>query len=252
MGDLVSIITPAYNAERFIGESIRSVQAQDYDDWQMLVVDDGSSDNTCAIVRAMASADSRIRLLVPDEHGGPGPARNLALVQARSRYVAFLDSDDLWLPHKLSTQMACMKEHKAGLVYSAYEFIDENGDVLGTPVRVPATLDYDGVLKNTIIACLTVLVDRNQSGPLQMLPLSYQEDLSLWCSILKRRIVAHGVQEVLARYRVVRGSASRNKIRSALHMWKFYRQVEHLSLSYSCWCYGNYAWRAYCKNRKRI
>jgi teichuronic acid biosynthesis glycosyltransferase TuaG len=220
---LVSIITPAYNAERFIGESIRSVQAQDYDDWQMLVVDDGSSDNTCAIVRAMASADSRIRLLVPDEHGGPGPARNLALVQARSRYV-----------------------------YSAYEFIDENGDVLGTPVRVPATLDYDGVLKNTIIACLTVLVDRNQSGPLQMLPLSYQEDLSLWCSILKRRIVAHGVQEVLARYRVVRGSASRNKIRSALHMWKFYRQVEHLSLSYSCWCYGNYAWRAYCKNRKRM
>jgi teichuronic acid biosynthesis glycosyltransferase TuaG len=252
VGGLVSIITPAYNAERFIGETIRSVQAQDYDDWEMLIVDDGSSDNTCAIVRDLATSDSRIRLMVAHEHGRPWAARNLALIQARSRYVAFLDSEDIWLPHKLSTQMACMKEHKAGLVYSAYEIIDENGDVLGKPVRVPATLDYHGVLKNTIIACLTVLVDREQSGPLKMLPLPQQEDLSLWCRILKRGVVTYGVQEVLARYRVVRGSASRNKIRSALHMWKFYRRVEHLSLPYSCWCYGQYAWRGYWKNRKRM
>jgi teichuronic acid biosynthesis glycosyltransferase TuaG len=252
VGGLVSIITPAYNAGRFIGETIRSVQAQDYDDWQMLVVDDGSSDRTCAIVRELAASDFRIRLLLAQEHGGPARARNLALDQARSRYVAFLDSDDLWLPHKLSMQMACMEEHKAGLVYCAYEIIDENGHVLGSPVRVPPTLDYHGVLKNTIIACLTVLVDREQSGPLRMLPLSYQEDLSLWCSILKRGVIAYGVQQVLARYRIVRGSASRNKIRSALHMWKFYRQVEHLNLPYSSWCYGNYAWRAYCKNRKRM
>ena len=252
MGALVSIITPAYNAERFICETIRSVQAQDHDDWEMLIVDDGSSDNTCAIARDLAASDSRIRLMVAHEHGGPARARNQAFEQAQSRYVAFLDSDDLWLPCKLSKQMAYMKEHGAGLVYSAYEFIDENGDVLGKPVQVPATLDYHGVLKNTIIACLTVLVDRERSGPLEMLPLPQQEDLSLWCRILKRGVVAHGVQEVLARYRVVKGSASRNKIRSALHMWKFYLEVEHLSLSYSCWCYGQYAWRAYCKNRKRM
>lgn len=252
VGGSVSIITPAYNADRFICETIRSVQAQDHGDWEMLIVDDGSSDSTSAIVRQLAASDLRIRLLVAQEHGGPAHARNLALAQARSRYVAFLDSDDLWLPHKLSMQMACMREHRAVLVYSAYEVIDDNGNVLGKPVRVPATIGYDNLLKNTIIGCSTVIVDREKSGALQMLALPHQEDLSLWCSILKHGIAAHGVQQVLARYRIVKGSALRNRIRRALHMWKFYRQVEDLELPYSCWCYGQYAWRAYLKNRKRI
>jgi teichuronic acid biosynthesis glycosyltransferase TuaG len=238
-GCLVSVITPAYNAEKFIRETILSVQNQDHQDWEMLVIDDVSSDSTRQIVRELAVS----------ENSGPAAARNTGLDRARSRYVAFLDSDDLWLPQKLSTQLAFMKKHDAALTYTGYGIIDENGDPVGQAVRVPSSLDYHALLKNTIIGCLTVMVDRQKTGPLKMLSLPQHEDLTLWYSILKRGMNAHGIQQELARYRIVGGSASRNKIRSALHMWKVYRQVEKLNLPYALWCYGHYAWRAYWKNR---
>jgi teichuronic acid biosynthesis glycosyltransferase TuaG len=245
----VSIITPAFNAERFIAETIRSVQSQTHGDWEMLVVDDVSSDRTRDIVSDIAASDSRVRLIAQEENLGPAETRNRGLAEARGRFVAFLDSDDLWLPEKLSKQLTFMRQKNAAMSYTAYRIINEKGELVGRPVRAPANMDYRGLLKNTAIGCLTVILDREQTGPLRMLPLPQHEDLTLWYSILKRGIVAQGIQEDLARYRIVRGSTSRNKVRSARHMWKVYRQVERLSLPDALWCYGHYAWRAYWKNR---
>jgi teichuronic acid biosynthesis glycosyltransferase TuaG len=245
----VSIITPAYNAERFIEETIRSVQAQQHDDWEMLVVDDVSTDRTRDIVRDVAASDPRIQLIPQELNRGPAEARNLALSRARFRYVAFLDSDDLWLPQKLSTQLAFMKENDAALTYTEYRLIDEFGELVGRPVKVPTSVDYHALLKNTIIGCLTVMLDRDKTGPVSMLPLTQHEDLTLWYALLKRGLIAHGIQKDLARYRIVRGSASRDKMRSARHMWKVFREVEKLDLPYALWCYSHYAWNAYWKNR---
>lgn len=245
----VSIITPAYNAERFLSETIGSVQAQTHTDWEMLIVDDLSTDRTREIVSGFATSDPRIRLIAQEQNLGPAETRNRGLDEARGRFIAFLDSDDLWLPEKLSKQLAFMHQGNAAMSYTSYRIINESGELVGGPVHAPASMDYRGLLKNTVIGCLTVMLDRERTGPVRMLPLPQHEDLTLWYSILKRGIVARGLQEDLARYRIVQGSASRNKMRSALHMWKVYRQVERLSLPDAVWCYGHYAWRAYWKNR---
>jgi teichuronic acid biosynthesis glycosyltransferase TuaG len=245
---LVSIITPAYNAARFVEATIRSVQAQTIHDWEMLVVDDASDDGTREIVAGLAAADPRVRLLALPGNRGAAGARNTALEQARGRYVAFLDSDDLWLPHKLARQLEFMRTHDSAFCFAEYSYIDENGKRIGRRVRVPATIDYDGLLRNTIIGCLTVVVDRERTGPLRMSSLPQHEDLVLWLALLKRGLRAHGIPEELALYRVVRRSASRDKVRSALHMWKVYRRQERLPVPHALWCYAHYAWNAYWKN----
>lgn len=244
----VSIITPAHDAARFLDETIRSVRAQSFADWEMIVVDDASRDGTDAIVERHAAADPRIRLVRLAENHGAAAARNRALDGARGRFVAFLDSDDLWKPHKLEVQVRFMLDHQAAFSFAGYSLIDERGAPIGRPVKVPARIDYRGLLKHTIIGCLTVMLDRTRTGPLRMPSLPQHEDLVLWYEVLKRGVWALGIQQDLAYYRVVRGSASRNKVRSALHMWKVYRQQERLALPDAIWCYAHYAWRAYWKN----
>jgi len=245
----VSIITPAHDAARFLDETIHSVKAQTFSDWEMIVVDDDSGDGTHEIVERWAASDPRIRLVRQSPKQGAGAARNRALAEARGRYVAFLDSDDLWRPEKLEVQVAFMRETGAVFSFAGYSIIDERGKPLGRPVRAPERVDYDFLLRNTIIGCLTVMLDRTGLGPLSMPPLRQHEDLSLWYDLLKRGAVARGIPRDLALYRVVRGSASRNRIRSALHMWKVYRDRERLSLPSALWCYAHYAWNAYWKNR---
>ena len=248
-GPLVSIITPAHDAARFVLETIRSVQAQSHGHWEQIIIDDASRDDTREIVVEAARRDPRIRLLALDQNLGPARARNAGLEQARGRYIAFLDSDDLWLPEKLEIQLDLMRRQDAAFCFSAYSIIDEQGRPVGRPVRVPAHIDYRGLLRNTIIGCLTVVLDRERTGPLSMPDLPQHEDLSLWFRILKGGTVAYGIPEVLARYRVVAGSASRNKLRAARHMWTVYRRQERLALPDALWCFAHYAWRAYWKNR---
>jgi teichuronic acid biosynthesis glycosyltransferase TuaG len=246
---LVSIVTPAYNAARFLEESLRSAQQQTFPNWEMLVVDDGSTDDTPEIVRRWAEADPRFRLLAGAGNRGPAAARNVALESARGRYVAFLDSDDLWLPRKLEVQLEFMRARDAVFSFTAYSYIDENGVRTGRVVTPPERIDYRGLLKNTIIGCLTVMLDRTRLGPLRMPDLRQHEDIVLWLQILKGGITALGIPEELARYRLVRGSLSRNKVRSALRMWRIYRRHEHLPLPDAAWCYAHYAWNAFRKYR---
>jgi teichuronic acid biosynthesis glycosyltransferase TuaG len=243
---VVSVITAAYNAEAFIAATSASVQAQTLTDWEMLIADDASSDRTAEIAAALAAADPRVRLIRLERNSGVARARNAALVEARGRFVAFLDSDDLWLPRKLECQVAFMKKCDAAVSYTAYRRIDESGTQVGRLVTVPPRLTYRQLLKNTAIATVTGMADTAKTGPLRMTE-ARRDDYILWLSILKRGFIAHGLQEDLARYRVVTGSLSSKPRRSAAWVWNVYRHVEKLALPHAAWCMAHYGARAVLK-----
>ncbi|WP_299395022.1 glycosyltransferase family 2 protein [Pelagibius sp.] len=243
---LVSVITAAYNAEAFIGETIASVQDQTLQDWEMLVADDDSGDNTAAIVGTCAAADPRVKLVTLPRNGGVAAARNVALEKAKGRFIAFLDSDDLWMPEKLERQVAFMRQRDCAVSYTAFRRINEDGRQLGRLITVPERLTYTQLLKNTAIATLTGMVDTDRTGPIRMTE-ARRDDFILWLSILKRGFVAYGLQEDLARYRVVQGSLSSKPKRSAAWTWSVYRKVEKLGLLHASWCMLHYGTRAVLK-----
>jgi teichuronic acid biosynthesis glycosyltransferase TuaG len=171
------------------------------------------------------------------------------LDQASGRFVAFLDSDDLWLPQKLERQLPFMQYNKAALSYTSFRRMSEDGQVVGKVRPIPRSLTYDQLLKNTAIATLTAVVDREISGPIAMTNEGY-DDFCLWLSILKRGHVAHGLQEDLARYRVRGGSVSSKPLRSARWVWNIYRNVENLSALRSVWSLAHFGARAWLKRRE--
>ena len=240
---LVSIIVPAYKAARFIDDTVQSVLSQTYGDWEMLVADDCSPDDTRARVAAWSQRDARIRLIALERNGGPAAARNAAIAQAQGRWLAFLDSDDMWLPVKLERCLAHAAQHRAALVFTGYRRITHDGSRTGNYIGVPATLTYRELLGNTAIATSTVLVDRQLAGDIRMERV-YYDDFVCWLSILKRGHVARGLDEDLMRYRVVSQSVSRNKGRSAGEVWKTYRGVERLGLVPAAWHFSRYALNA--------
>jgi teichuronic acid biosynthesis glycosyltransferase TuaG len=246
---LVSIIVPAYRAAPYIARTIESVREQTYPDWEMLVADDCSPDDTRAVVAQWAERDPRIRLIARECNGGPAASRNSALERAAGRWIAFLDSDDMWLPHKLERSIAHARSSSAALVYTGYRRISDDESRLGEPIHVPRTLTYAQLLGNTAIATSTVLIDRSIAGEVRMQPVFY-DDFVCWLSILKRGHVAHGLDEDLMRYRVLARSVSRNKGRSAREVWKTYRQVEQLGPVSSSWHFTRYAFNALRKYRK--
>lgn len=248
-GDRISIITPAYRAAGFIGDAIQSVRIQEYSDWEMLIVDDCSPDDTCARVEAVSTRDPRVRLIRQTRNSGPAAARNLALSQARGRYIAFLDSDDLWLPGKLQRQLEFMNARDAALSFTALRRISEDGARLGHLIEVPERLDYDQLLCNTAIVTSTVILDRRKTGDVRMPDAPY-DDYALWLKLTKAGHVAWGMPEDLLRYRVVTGSVSRSKSVSARRVWQTYRNIESLGLARSAWSFANYAIRGWLKYRK--
>ena len=248
MPPIVSVITPVFNAANLVGQAIESVQSQTFPNWEMIIIDDCSSDDTCAVVRRYSSLDSRIRLISQKENGGAARARNVALRLAVGRYVAFLDSDDYWLPMKLELQLEFMVKTKSAISYTLYRrFTDKNNETSSLLPRIK-TFNYHELLKNTGMACLTVMVDCSQTGAMQM-PLVKHEDYALWLAILRKGFIAHGLQEDLARYRVSEKSLSSNKLKSATWVWNIYRNVEQLGYFYSMWCFCNYAWNALIKRK---
>lgn len=249
VNDLVSIITPAYRVAPFVGATIESVIAQDYSQWEMLVVDDKSPDDTGEVVARYASLDPRVKLIRQAQNGGAASARNAALEAARGRFVAFLDSDDVWLPGKLSRQLSFMREMEAGLTFTAFRRISQDGTRTGRMIGVPSSLSYSSLLKNTAIVTSTVLVDKCATGPFRMTK-TYYDDFVLWLELLKRGVVARGLPLDLVRYRVVQQSISRNKANSAKQVWRTYRDVERLGVLPSAWCFANYATRGWLKYRR--
>ncbi|MBS4195804.1 glycosyltransferase family 2 protein [Lederbergia citri] len=241
---LVSIITPSYNSSRFIEDTIKSVIAQTYTNWEMLIADDCSQDGSRDLIKEWMEKDERIRLIELKQNGGAAVARNIAIGQAKGQYIAFLDSDDLWTADKLTQQIRFMNEHDSAISFTSYQLMDVNGNLLDKVVNVPKKIDYRGLLGNTIIGCLTVIVNIDKTGPIQMPNMRTRQDFALWLSILRKGFIAHGLQENLGKYRLVPGSISSNKRKAAKQTWKVYREVEKLGLLASAWYFSNYVWNA--------
>ncbi len=247
MNKLVSIITPTYNSSKFIEETIKSVIAQTYTNWELLITDDCSTDMTVPIVQAYVVQDSRIKLFVLDSNSGAATARNNSLAMAKGNYIAFLDSDDLWLPQKLALQLAYMQEHKCAFSFSDYTLITEDGLLLNKVIHSPKKINYHHYLQNTIIGCLTVMIDKEQVGDFYMPNISTSQDMATWLSIMKKGFVAYGIPKVLAQYRLVEHSNSAKKIKAARDVWRVYRDIENLSCAYALFCFCGYAIHAILK-----
>jgi glycosyltransferase involved in cell wall biosynthesis len=242
---LVSVVMPAHNAERFLSDSIRSVVAQSFSQWELLVVDDASTDQTFAIASDFAKIDCRIRVVRLEENRGVANARNVGIRLARGQFLAFLDSDDLWLPHKLEIQISYMRQKGVAFSFSSYRRLAPDGR-LGSELRVPVAVTYKQLLKGNVIGCLTAVIDRMQIAVVNMEECGH-EDYVAWLSILRKGHVAHGIQADLARYRLSSSSVSGNKRHSALWTWKIYTKVEKLSLPFASWCFVSYCWKSVMK-----
>lgn len=236
---LITVVTPAYNSENFIGETIMSVINQTYKNWEMIIVDDFSNDDTVNIIKKIQDIDNRIKLVQTKENNGPAVARNIALNMARGRFIAFLDSDDLWTPEKLEKQLNFMIKKNIAFSFTQYVHISESGEE-GNIVRVPNEVSYHDLLKHNMIGCLTVMIDTHKTGKIQMVNLRTRQDYVLWLYLCKKGFIAHGLQETLAKYRNVTGSISSNKWKVAIQNWKVYREVENLNIVYSTWYFINY------------
>ncbi len=228
MTDLISVIMPCYNMERFVERSIASLQAQTYPHWELLVVDDGSTDASREILSRLAAEDCRIKPVFLEKNGGIANARNTGLKASTGSFVAFLDSDDLWEPHKLETQLRFMKDCDAAVTYSAYYRVREDNTIIDTK-QVPAQLSYRDLLKKNEMGCLSVMVDRSKTGDFIM-PKIKHEDYATWLSILRTTgETARGIQDPLARYTIRDGSVSRNKWKSMTWVYNIYTKQENLS-----------------------
>lgn len=247
---LVSIVTPAYNSETFIEEAILSVQEQTYPHWEMLVVyDSGTTDSTPELVQERAQRDSRIRLIQVPKGRGLALSRNYAIGQAQGRYLAFLDSDDLWLKNKLELQVKNMQEHGHAFTCTAFRRIDVSGAEQGRLIEVPPQINYQRLLQQNCIGCLTAMLDLDQVGAVQFQEAKH-EDFILWLDLLKRGFHCYGINEDLARYRIVAHSRSADKFESVLNTWRIYREVEGLSLPHAALRMSQFAARNLAKYRR--
>jgi teichuronic acid biosynthesis glycosyltransferase TuaG len=250
VADLVSIVTPMYNSGQFIAETIESVLSQTYPHWELIIVDDASTDDSADVARRYSSLDDRIRVEVLPRNGGAAVARNAAIEDACGRYIAFLDSDDLWHPLKLEKQIPFMDRNAYGLTYTGFERIAVDGRRTGEAAIVPASITYEQLLRKSNIGCLTAAYDARRLGKIYMPNLRSRQDYGLWLRILKQEKRAYGLLEPLAWYRVRDRSVSSNKLKLLWYHWKLYTREEKLGLCRSALLVGNYAMNAVRENRR--
>ncbi|MEA2019029.1 MAG: glycosyltransferase family 2 protein [Campylobacterota bacterium] len=241
MNSLISIITPSYKSKNFISQTIDSVLSQTYKNWEMIIVDDVSPDNSNEIIEEYCKNDSRIKLIKLEKNSGPAVARNRAIEEAKGRYIAFLDADDLWIPEKLEKQLGFMKENDLAFTYSSYDLIDEEGNSLGN-FTTKETISYEGMLKTCSVGCLTAMYDTEKLGKVYMPLIRKRQDYGLWLKILKEIGTTKGMTESLATYRILENSVSSNKFKAAQYQWKIYREVEKLSFFKSVYYFVQYAY----------
>jgi teichuronic acid biosynthesis glycosyltransferase TuaG len=248
---LVSIVMPAYNSEQWLANAIESVVAQVFRAWELLIVADTSRDRTLEIARRRAADDPRIRVIHVERHGGRAHARNLGMNAARGRFLAFLDSDDRWMPEKLGEQTEFMNRYDIGFSFTGYRHFRADG-YLGPVVRVPQKIDYQALLKGNVIGNLTVMIDREKIRiPDFRERITEHEDYRAWLDILRRGEIAFGLQRDLARYRVSHEQSSANKSHQAACVWKLYREVERLPLPKAAWCFAHYSCKGFSKHYLR-
>ncbi|ATA72522.1 teichuronic acid biosynthesis glycosyl transferase [Capnocytophaga sp. H4358] len=249
--NLVSIITPMYNGAKYVRQTIESVLAQTYQDWEMLIVDDGSKDNSAEIVKEHTIKDKRIKL-IQQKNGGSASARNNALRNAQGRYICFLDSDDLLESSFFEKQLSFLKEKNAALVFASYNRVDENGTKKLKPFIVPEKVTYNSLLKTCPISCLTSVYDKSIVGEqfFREELKSLRDDFAFWLEMLKKIKVAYGNKEVLASYRVFASSTTGNKKKVIKPQFLVYYKVEKLGLFKSLYYLAHWAINGFFKYKR--
>lgn len=234
---LVSVVMPAYNTEKYIGEAIQSVIHQTMENWDMFIIDDGSTDATASIADGFAQKDPRIHVFRNDTNIGAAATRNRGLEMCTGKYVALLDSDDIWLPQKLETQLALAEKTGAELIYCSYSLLkpEKEKDFL-----VPACADFELTLYKSVVSCSTALLSSDLAQKYRFDGSVHHEDLAFWLRVMQDGYKAYGCPEVLAKYRVTSHSRSSQKLKSARNRWKIYRQYLYLPLLKSCKVFAQY------------
>ena len=241
---LVSVIMPCYNMASFVSDSIKSVIAQTYPHWELLIVDDASTDATVNIIESFSQTDSRIKFAKKKQNSGIADTRNQCIQMAQGPVLAFLDADDIWHPEKLEKQLKFMLEKNVGFSYSTYDWIDEDGNTLNRFINTIGNLDYETYLRNTIIGCSTVMVNKTITGEVVVPKFRTSEDTATWLDILRKGFLAYAIDEPLVSYRIRRKSASSNKIKAASDLWKVYRRHEKLPFFKAIYYFSCYAFNA--------
>lgn len=244
---LVSVVIPNYNGERFVQKTLESVLNQTYQHFEIIVVDDCSTDRSPEIIEGFCQRDARIRLIRLTRNGGVSNARNTGIREARGDYIALLDNDDTWTADKLERQVKLSKE--AEIVYCSYDFIDENDRPIKTPFLVPPKATFQSMLASSVISCSTAFI---KADILKAHPFDsqyYHEDYVLWMQLLRLPVQAVGDEKVLMHYRQVSTSRNIRKGNAAKHRWKAYREALGLSLPVSAWAFVRYAAKGILKYR---
>lgn len=244
--DLVSIVVPVYNAAQFLDETIATTQNQTYKNWEMILVDDCSTDNSIEIIKKYQKDDTRIKLYQNKTNSYAAITRNKGIDESKGRYIAFLDADDLWKPTKLEKQLVFMQEKDCAFSFTDYEFADEHGNPNGKKVSVPVSITYRQALKNTTIWTSTVMLDTKKltKQTIRMPNIRRGQDTATWWKILKIIPKADGVNEVLSYYRRTTDSLSANKLTALKRTWHIYRVVEKLGIIPSLYYFTCYVYNA--------
>ncbi|NUB97035.1 glycosyltransferase family 2 protein [Escherichia coli] len=245
---LVSIITPTFNSEKFIIDTYKSISAQSYINWEWVVTDDCSNDNTIQVLYKIREADDRVKVHINDKNLGAAWSRNCSLEHAQGCYFAFIDSDDIWYPNKLKKQMEFMLENDVEFSFTAYELINENGKKLNKVIdshHKNKVFSYNDMLyKKATLGCSTAIISRELVGSKRMPNIRTAQDYAFWLSILKDNNRVYLIPFIGTQYRIVASSISRNKIKKAKRQWEVYRQCEKLGFFKSLMCFSSYAVRA--------
>lgn len=240
MEPLVSIITPCYNSADFITATLNSVLEQSYQNWELIVIDDQSKDDTCELVEAFLQREPKIRLIKLEKNGGVANARNIGLEAAKGKYIAFLDSDDIWLKEKLATQVIYMEEKSLPMSFFAYHRINEEGEIISGKISVPYNVSYKKLLWHNVIIFSTSMVLKSAIGGLRFKKAGH-EDWIFWLDLFKQCGNGYGINKPMVQYRIRKGSVSANKLKAAGYTWKILRENEKIGLIKSIYLFSKYA-----------
>lgn len=250
MNNLISIITPCYNADKYLRETINSAISQTYKDWELIIVDDCSIDNSADIIKEFASNDSRIKYFKTDmPSGSPTLPRNIGINHASGRFITFLDADDVMLPTKLQNQIQCFTHDNVAMVFSNYEKMECDGTRNDRIITVPKTLTYRKLLESGYVGCPTIMFDSSKVGKMQFMKTA-QEDYVFALSILKKGFIAVNTNTVETLYRLVQNSRSSNKWKTAKGQWNVLRNIEELSIVEASYYFCHYAVKGFLKYLK--
>ena len=244
----VSIIIPVYNAEKFIGKTIESVLNQTYKNWEILIFNDKSKDNSLKIIKKYSEKDKRIKFVDSKENVGVVAARNKLIEIATGEFIAFLDADDYWKQNKLEKQIKFMLKNNALISCTEYTRVTEDEKEIND-IIIKEIITYEDMLKNNYLGCLTVIYNANKLGKRYFNEREKNEDYVLWLEIVKETKIIFGLKENLAFYRVLNNSRSSNKIKAAKDRWNVYRKIERLSLFKSIYYFLQYVIRALKKTK---